>query len=159
VGSLIFTAGQLGLVPQTRQLAGPDIESQTRQALENLRAILEAAGSCLRRVVKTTVFLVDLSEWPRMNAVYAEFFPEMPPARSAVGVAALPMGARVEIEAVAEVCDCLIPRGLRVPVRDPWAVSRALHRAPHPGWGQSAVGRSGSFLFVLPDGSREPHRR
>jgi 2-iminobutanoate/2-iminopropanoate deaminase len=93
-------------VPETRQLAGPDIESQTRQALENLRAILEAAGSCLRHVVKTTVFLVDLSEWPRMNAVYAEFFPQMPPARSAVGVAALPMGARVEIEAVAEVCDC-----------------------------------------------------
>ncbi|MDT7884812.1 MAG: RidA family protein [Thermoflexus sp.] len=106
VGNLIFTAGQLGLVPETRQLAGPDIESQTRQALENLRAILEAAGSCLRHVVKTTVFLVDLSEWPRMNAVYAEFFPQMPPARSAVGVTALPMGARVEIEAVAEVCDC-----------------------------------------------------
>ena len=105
IGNLIFTAGQLGLAPDTRQLAGPDIESQTRQALENLRAILEAAGSCLRHVVKTTGFLVDLAEWPRMNAVYAECFPEAPPARSAVGVAALPMGARVEIEAVAEVCD------------------------------------------------------
>jgi len=109
VGHLIFTAGQLGLVPETRQLAGSDIESQTRQALENLRAILEAAGSCLRHVVKTTVFLTDLSEWPRMNAIYAEFFPDRPPARSAVGVAALPMGARVEIEAVAEVCDCPSP--------------------------------------------------
>ncbi|MCS7250993.1 MAG: RidA family protein [Anaerolineae bacterium] len=106
VGNLIFTAGQLGLVPETRQLAGTDIESQTRQALENLRAILEAAGSCLRHVVKVTVFLVDLSEWPRVNEIYAEFFPESPPARSTVGVAALPMAARVEIEAVAEVCNC-----------------------------------------------------
>ena len=106
VGNLIFTAGQLGLVPGTRQLAGPDVESQTRQALENLKAILEAAGSCLRHVVKTTVFLRDLSEWPQVNEVYAAFFPERPPARSAVGVAALPLDARVEIEAVAEVCDC-----------------------------------------------------
>lgn len=105
-GNLIFTAGQLGLVPGTRQLAGPDVESQTRQALENLKAILEAAGSCLRHVVKTTVFLRDLSEWPQVNEVYAAFFPERPPARSAVGVAALPLDARVEIEAVAEVCDC-----------------------------------------------------
>lgn len=106
VGNLIFTAGQLGLVPGTRQLAGPDVESQTRQALENLKAILEAAGSCLRHVVKTTVFLRDLSEGPRVNEVYAAFFPERPPARSAVGVAALPLDARVEIEAIAEVCDC-----------------------------------------------------
>ena len=95
-GDLLFTAGQLGLAPETRQLAGPDIESQTRLALENLRAILEAAGSCLRHVGKTTAFLVELAEWPRMNAGYAEFFPEAPP-------------ARVEIEAVAEVCDCPSP--------------------------------------------------
>ncbi len=106
MGDWIFTAGQLGLIPGTKELAGPDIESQTRQALENLRAILEAAGSCLRHVVKTTVFLQDMGEFPRMNGVYAGFFPEDPPARSTVQVAALPMGARVEIEAVAVACDC-----------------------------------------------------
>jgi len=106
VGDWIFTAGQLGLVPGTKEFAGPDVESQTRQALENIRAILEAAGSCLRHVVKTTVFLQDLGEFGRMNGVYAEFFSEDPPARSTVQVAALPMGARVEIEAVAVACDC-----------------------------------------------------
>ncbi|HEC35274.1 MAG TPA: RidA family protein, partial [Anaerolineae bacterium] len=87
-----------------------DVESQTHQALENLKAILEAAGSCLRHVVKTTVFLQDIGEFARMNEVYAEFFPEEPPARSAVQVAALPLGARVEIEAVAEACNCNEPR-------------------------------------------------
>ncbi|HHH40538.1 MAG TPA: RidA family protein [Chloroflexi bacterium] len=109
VGNLIYTAGQLGLRPGTKEFAGPDIEAQTRQALENLKAILEAAGSCLRHVVKTTVFLQDIGEFSRMNGVYAEFFPEDPPARSAVQVAALPLGARVEIEAVAEACDCESP--------------------------------------------------
>lgn len=106
IGDWIFTAGQLGLVPGTKEFAGPDIESQTRQVLENLKVILEAAGSCLRHVVKTTVFLQDIGEFPRMNGVYAEFFPESPPARSTVQVAALPMGARVEIEAVAVACNC-----------------------------------------------------
>jgi 2-iminobutanoate/2-iminopropanoate deaminase len=106
VGDLIYTAGQLGLVPGTKEFAGPDIEAQTRQALENLKAILEAGGSCLEHVVKTTVFLQDIGEFARMNAVYAGFFPENPPARSAVQVAALPLGGRVEIEAVAEACDC-----------------------------------------------------
>jgi 2-iminobutanoate/2-iminopropanoate deaminase len=103
---LIFTAGQLGIVPGTKEFAGPDIESQTRQALENLQAVLEAGGSCLKHVVKTTVFLADIAEFGRMNAIYAEFFPENPPARSAVQPAALPLGGRVEIEAVAEACDC-----------------------------------------------------
>ena len=105
-GDFIFTAGQLGLVPGTKKFAGPDIEAQTRQALENLKAVLEAGGSCLEHVVKTTVFLQDMEEFARMNAVYAEFFPEGPPARSAVQAAALPLGGRVEIEAVAEACDC-----------------------------------------------------
>jgi len=109
VGGLIYTAGQLGIVPGTKEFAGPDVEAQTRQALENLKAILEEAGSCLRHVVKTTVFLQDIGEFARMNGVYAEFFPEEPPARSAVQVAALPLGARVEIEAVAEACDCAGP--------------------------------------------------
>lgn len=106
INDWIFTAGQLGLVPETKEFAGPDIESQTRQALKNLRAILEEAGSCLRHVVKTTVFLQDMGEFPKMNAVYAEFFTENPPARSTVQVAALPLSARVEIEAVAVVCHC-----------------------------------------------------
>jgi 2-iminobutanoate/2-iminopropanoate deaminase len=100
-GDFIFTAGQLGIVPGTKEFAGPDVEAQTRQALENLKAVLEAGGSCLERVVKTTVFLQDIGEFARMNAVYAEFFPESPPGRSAVQVAALPLGGRVEIEAVA----------------------------------------------------------
>jgi 2-iminobutanoate/2-iminopropanoate deaminase len=105
-GDLVFTAGQLGIVPGTKEFAGPDIESQTRQALENLKAVLEAGGSCLKHAVKTTVFLQDIGEFSRMNAVYAEFFPENPPARSAVQVAALPLGGRVEIEAVAMACEC-----------------------------------------------------
>ena len=108
-GEFVFTAGQLGLVPGSKDFAGPDIESQTRQALENLRAVLEAGGSCLEHVVKTTVFLQDIAEFSRMNTVYAEFFAQKPPARSAVQVAALPLGGRIEIEAVAEVCDCDSP--------------------------------------------------
>ncbi|OQY24477.1 MAG: reactive intermediate/imine deaminase [Anaerolineaceae bacterium 4572_32.1] len=107
LGDLIFTAGQLGLVPGSKEFAGPDIESQTRQALENLKAVLEAGDSCLEHVLKTTVFLQDMGEFGQMNGVYAEFFPENPPARSAVQVAALPLGGRVEIEAVAEACDCI----------------------------------------------------
>ncbi len=105
VGHFVHTAGQAGLVPGTKQLAGTDIESQTRQTLENLKAVLEAGGSCLDHVVKTTVFMVDLGEFARMNAVYAEYFPQMPPARSTVQVVALPVGALVEIEAVARVCE------------------------------------------------------
>lgn len=105
-GDLVFTAGQLGLVPGTTEFAGPDIESQTRQALENIKAVLEAGGSCLKHIVKATVFLADMGEFARMNSVYAEFFPEAPPARSAVQAAALPLGGRVEIEVVAEACDC-----------------------------------------------------
>ena len=104
--ALVFTAGQLGIVPGTKEFAGPDIESQTRQALENLKGVLEAGNSCLEHVVKTTVFLADMGEFARMNAVYAEFFPQEPPSRSAVQAAALPLGGRVEIEAVALACDC-----------------------------------------------------
>jgi 2-iminobutanoate/2-iminopropanoate deaminase len=115
LGDFVFTAGQLGIVPASKEFAGPDIESQTRQALENLKAVLEAGGSCLQHVVKVTVFLQDIEEFSRMNEVYAEFFLDhplegestaAPPARSAVQVAALPLGGRVEIEAVAETCDC-----------------------------------------------------
>jgi 2-iminobutanoate/2-iminopropanoate deaminase len=105
-GDFVFTAGQLGIAPGTKAFAGPNIEAQTRQALENVKAVLETGGSCLKHVIKTTVFLADIGEFSRMNAVYAEFFPEDPPARSAVQVAALPLGGRIEIEAVAEACDC-----------------------------------------------------
>jgi 2-iminobutanoate/2-iminopropanoate deaminase len=104
-GELILTAGQLGIVPGTKDLAGPDIESQTRQALENIKAILEAAGSCLDHAVKCTVFLADIDDFSRMNSVYAEFFSNDPPSRSTVPGVALPLGARVEIEAVAVICE------------------------------------------------------
>ena len=104
-GDYLFTAGQLGLVPGSKEFAGPDIESQTRQALQNLKAVLEAGGSCLEHVVKTTVFMADMGEFARMNAIYAEFFTQDPPARSAVQAAALPLGGRVEVEAVALACD------------------------------------------------------
>jgi len=101
IGDLIFTAGQIGLNPATGVIEGRTIEEQTDQVLRNLKAVLEAAGSSLDRVVKTTVFLADMNEFKRMNAVYTTYFPADPPARSAVQVAALPLGARVEIEAVA----------------------------------------------------------
>lgn len=102
----IFTAGQLGIIPGSKDFAGPDIEDQTRQALENLRAVLEAGGSCLKHVVKTTIFLQDMAEFARMNAVYAQFFPRNAPARSAAQVAALPLGGRIMIEAIAQACGC-----------------------------------------------------
>lgn len=101
VGDFIFTAGQVGLDPQTRKLVEGGIKEQTRQALVNISAILEAAGSSLAHVVKTTVFLSDIRNYADMNAVYAEFFPQQPPARSAIQVAALPLGALVEIETIA----------------------------------------------------------
>lgn len=106
LGDFIFTAGQLGIVPETGDFAGSDIESQTRQALRNLQAVLETGGSCLEHVVKVTVFLRDMEEFGQMNEVYAQFFSEKPPARSAVQVGALPLGGRVEIEAIAEACGC-----------------------------------------------------
>ncbi len=105
-GKFIFTAGQLGIIPGTKGFAGEGVEAQTRQALENLKAVLEAAGSCLEHAVKCTVFLADMGEFAQMNGVYAEFFPKNPPARSAIQAAALPLGGRVEIEAVALACDC-----------------------------------------------------
>ena len=100
---LVFTAGQLGIDRETGELAPGGIEAETRQALLNVKHILESGGSSLDLVVKTTVFMRDLGEFARMNAVYAEFFPHQPPARSTVQVAALPKGGAVEIEAVAVV--------------------------------------------------------
>ncbi len=100
-GSLVFTAGQVGIDPSTGELVEGGIEAQTRQVLGNLNNVLAAADSGLSSVVKTTVFLKDMNDFAKMNAVYAESFPANPPARSTVAVAALPKGALVEIEAVA----------------------------------------------------------
>jgi 2-iminobutanoate/2-iminopropanoate deaminase len=100
-GQLIFTAGQIGIDPPVGEIVSGGIEAETRRVLQNVRAILETSGSSLDRVVKTTVFLRDMGDFARMNAVYAEFFPTNPPARTTVAVAGLPRGAAVEIEAVA----------------------------------------------------------
>jgi 2-iminobutanoate/2-iminopropanoate deaminase len=101
-GELVFVAGQLGLKPGDTTVAG-DISSQTEQALRNLAAILEAAGSSLENLVKTSVFLQDLGDFAAMNEVYARHVGELPPARSTFEVAKLPAGALVEIEAVAHI--------------------------------------------------------
>jgi 2-iminobutanoate/2-iminopropanoate deaminase len=100
-GMFIFSSGQLGLDPQSGNLVPGGIEAETRQALTNILHVLEDAGSGIHAVVKTTVFLKDMTDFSKMNAVYAEFFLENPPARSTVQVAALPKGGSVEIEAVA----------------------------------------------------------
>lgn len=100
-GGFVFTAGQIALNPATGEIVAADIKAQTRQAMENLKAILEAAGSGLAHVVKTTVFIKDMAEFGAMNEVYGEYFKEAPPARSTVEVARLPKDVRVEIEAVA----------------------------------------------------------
>jgi 2-iminobutanoate/2-iminopropanoate deaminase len=99
--NFIFASGQLGLDPATNEIVPGGIEAETRQALTNLRNVLEAAGASLDQVVKTTVFMRDMAEFARMNAVYSEFFPSEPPARSTVQVAALPRYAAVEIELIA----------------------------------------------------------
>ena len=97
---LVFTAGQIGLEPATGKLV-EGVENQTRQVLANLRAILEAAGSGPDRVLKTTIFLADMADFARVNAIYAEVFGVDPPARSTIQAAGLPLGALVEIEAIA----------------------------------------------------------
>ena len=98
---LLYLSGQIALDSATGQLIEGDAAAQTERVLENLKAVLEAAGSSLDRVLKTTVYLKDLGEFARMNEVYARYFPENPPARATVEVARLPRDARVEIEAVA----------------------------------------------------------
>lgn len=102
-GNLVFVSGQIPLHPQTGEVVGETAAEQARQVLHNLQAVLQAAGATLQDVVKTTIFLTDLGQFAAVNAVYAEFFPENPPARSTVQVAALPRGVQVEIEAVAVV--------------------------------------------------------
>lgn len=100
-GTFVFTAGQLPMDPRSGEVIGKDIAEQTHQALKNVKAVLEAAGSSLRHVVKCTVFLQNMSDFPGMNEVYNQYFGDSPPARSAVEVAKVPKGALVEIEAVA----------------------------------------------------------
>jgi 2-iminobutanoate/2-iminopropanoate deaminase len=100
-GNLVFVSGNLGIDPQTGQIVSGGIEAETRQALSNISIILKAADSSIKRVVKTTVFMQDLGDFAGMNAVYAEFFTDEPPARSIAQVAALPKGAAIEIEAIA----------------------------------------------------------
>ncbi|MEB2334970.1 MAG: RidA family protein [Anaerolineaceae bacterium] len=99
--NLVFTAGQIGLDPAAMEIVKGGVEAETRQVLTNLRHVLESADSSLNFVVKTTVFLQDMNDFAKMNAIYAEFFPENAPARSTVQVAGLPKGALVEIECVA----------------------------------------------------------
>ncbi len=98
---MVYVSGQLPLVPATGEFAGEDIASQTRQSLENIKAILEEAGLSMGHVLKTTVYLKDIGEFTAMNEVYAEYFSGDFPARAAFAVAALPKGARVEIEVIA----------------------------------------------------------
>lgn len=101
VGNFIYTAGQIALAPETGKLIEGGIEAQTRQVMQNLASVLEAAGSSLANVVKTTIFVTNLGDFAAINKVYGSFFTSDPPARSTVQVAALPLGANVEIEAVA----------------------------------------------------------
>ena len=101
IGELVFTSGMLGLDPLSGNLVEGGLDAQVRQALDNLQAVLNQAGANLGTVVKTTVFLKNMSDFAAMNAIYAEYFKDSPPARSTVEVAALPKGALFEIEAAA----------------------------------------------------------
>ena len=103
VGNLVYTSGQIPIDPATGAFVEGGIREQTRQSLTNVKAILEEAGLSMGNVVKTTVFMADMNDFAEMNSVYAEFFAEPYPARSAVAVKTLPKGALVEIEVVAEV--------------------------------------------------------
>ncbi|HEX5487123.1 MAG TPA: RidA family protein [Limnobacter sp.] len=100
VGNMVYTSGQIGLNPSTGELVGPSTAEQARQAFNNLKAVAEKAGGSLANVVKFTLFLTDLSEFAEVNAIMQEFVPQPYPARSTVGVASLPKGARFEVEAI-----------------------------------------------------------
>jgi len=100
-GDLIFTSGQIALEPSTQQLVQGDIRVQTERVMDNLAAVLDAAGAGFENVLKATIFVVDLGDFATVNEIYGKRFPRSPPARSTVQVAALPKGARVEIELIA----------------------------------------------------------
>jgi 2-iminobutanoate/2-iminopropanoate deaminase len=101
LGNMIYTSGMIPLVPETMQIAEGDVQKQTRQVLENLKALLESAGSSLDKVLKTTVFIKNMNDFPRINETYGEYFKDQQPARSCVEVARLPKDVQVEIEVVA----------------------------------------------------------
>ncbi|MFC1531413.1 RidA family protein [Gemmatimonadota bacterium] len=100
-GGFLFSAGQIGLIPETGEFAGEDVETQAVQVLQNLAAILEEAGLSFSDVVKTTMYLANMDEFPLVNAIYAKYFTQPYPARSTVAAAGLPKGARIEIDVVA----------------------------------------------------------
>ncbi len=101
---MVFCSGQLGLNPETGQLAGPDVATQTRQALSNLEAVLKKSGLTLEHVAKTTVYVADMNDFPEINAIYAEAFGAHKPARATIQVARLPLDGLVEIDAIAVGC-------------------------------------------------------
>lgn len=103
VGDMLYLSGQIGNRPGTLEIVPGGIQAETRQCLENVKAILERNGSSLGRVVKCTVFLADIDEWPAFNAIYRTYFPASPPARSALAASGLALGARVEVECIAVV--------------------------------------------------------
>ena len=100
VGDTVYLSGQIPLVPATMELVGEDIDAQIRQVFDNLQSVCEAAGGSLADIVKLTIYLADLAHFGRVNAIMAEYFTEPYPARAAIGVASLPRGAAVEIDAV-----------------------------------------------------------
>jgi 2-iminobutanoate/2-iminopropanoate deaminase len=101
IGSTVYCAGQIPLDPKSGQIVSKDISEQTRRVLDNISAILKAEGLLFENIVKTTIFLTDLADFQTVNEIYASYFKQAPPARSTVQVAALPKGARIEIEAIA----------------------------------------------------------
>lgn len=102
VNGMIFASGQLGIDPQTGNFAGEDFRSQAEQSLKNVKAIVEAAGSSMDKVVKVSVFMADMSDFAALNEIYAQYFSSPYPARSAVAVKTLPKGGLIEIEVIAE---------------------------------------------------------
>ena len=100
-GPLVYVSGQIPFDPATGEIVPGDVQDQTRQSLKNVREVLLAAGSSMDKIVKATVFITDMNDFPRVNEVYAEFFPENPPARACVEVSRLPKDVKVEIEAIA----------------------------------------------------------
>jgi len=108
-GGLLFCSGQIPLDPATGKMVAGGVEAQTERVLKNLEAVLSAGGATLASVVKTTVYLADLADFPAMNAVYGRFFPQDPPARATIQAAKLPAGALVEIDAVASTAGAIRP--------------------------------------------------
>jgi len=103
INKMVFLSGQIAIDPKTQQFVVGDIETQTKRALDNLKAVVEAAGSSLESVVKTTIYLTDINDFSKVNEIYASYFSTGKPARSTVCVSALPKNAKIEIDAIAEI--------------------------------------------------------